>query len=248
MKKNKLAAFTLVEVIIATVIMLLLLNGAYKLFVSSNKNASRAQWINNTVSQTSNALALLNKSISASSFPSTLFSNAIFDPTKNKDLAVPAKYYIRINNDGEPVIAPASGKIKILSWYNAEPERPGHAPGKIVQNELFLVHSSTVAQTHLGDLELKVKAFNYTTNPENYAQSGELNLSPIPEETLEKTILNEVKEIKTAVVGVLPPQKPISPNLLQPFSIDVTTVFSQDLRVVRENSVTINPQVSVDTF
>ncbi|NCB40606.1 MAG: prepilin-type N-terminal cleavage/methylation domain-containing protein, partial [Erysipelotrichia bacterium] len=94
-------AFTLVEVVIACLILALFMTGVYQLFIGGSKTAGRAQWVNGTVDQLRNALSFLSREIRSSTYPTTLFSDTFFDPCDNEDAEVPAQYYMRILKDEE---------------------------------------------------------------------------------------------------------------------------------------------------
>jgi len=245
LKKNR-RAFTLVEVLIACVVMAMFMSGVYQLFIGGSKTAGRAHWINGTVEQMRNTLNYLSREIRSSTYPTTLFSDTFYDPCDNSDLSVPGQFYLRIHKDGVPIATPASGDLKIMSWVVCEPEKPKNLPGKIVKNELYLEHHFTHGNVALGNLKLKSEAFTYTTDAkDNYAKSGKLNLTPIPEETRTRVMVNDVQFVEFSVAGTLPPEKPVD---FFPISVKIRTLYPKDQNVFKENSIMATPQVGIDTF
>lgn len=244
--KNHRLAFTLIEVLIACVVMAMFMTGVYQLFIGGSKTAGRGQWINGTVDQMRNTLNYLGREIRSATYPTTLFSDTFYDPCDNKDLSVPGQFYLRIYKDGAPISVPASGDLKVMSWVVCEPEKPKNSPGKIVKNELYLEHHFTYGKVALGNLRLKSEAFRYTTDAkDDYARSGKLNLTPIPEETRTKVMVNDVQFIEFSVAGTLPPEKPVD---FFPISVKIRTLYPKDQNVFKENSIMATPQVGIDTF
>ncbi len=245
-KRPTARGFTLIEVIIACLVMAMFMTGVYQLFIGGSKTAGRAQWINNTVDQMRNTLNLLGREIRSSTYPTTLFSDTFYDPCDNSDLSVPAQFYLRILKDGEAISAPVSGDIKVMSWVVCEPEKPGNQPGKIIKNELTLQFKENVNNIPLGDLRLKSEAFNYSTDSSSdYARSGKLNLTAIAEETRTRTLVNDVQFVEFSVAGTLPPEKPVD---FFPISVKIRTLYPKDNKVHKENSIMATPQVGIDTF
>ncbi len=242
MKKRK--AFTLVEVIIALAIFSLLLAGIYKVFIGGSKTAGKGQWINNTVDQMRNALSLISTEIRSATYPTTIFKDTIYDPCDNPDKTVPAKYYLRILKEGTPINVPSSDKEKVMDWCVCTAEKPGSSDGKFVNHQLYLVYKNTVGSSVTGDLVLKTESFTYKTDStKNYAKSGKISLTPIPSETREKTLVNDVEYIEFSVVGKINPQKPLD---FLPISVKIRTLYTKDLKVFKENSIMATPQVAID--
>ncbi len=246
MNKKHQRAFTLVEVVIACAVMALFMTGVYQLFIGGSKTAGRAQWISGTVDQLRNTLSLLSREIRSATYPTTLFSDTFFDPCDNPDPKIPGEFYLRIVKDGEPINTPGSGELKIMSWVVCEPEKPKNQPGKIVKNQLFLDFVQNVRGTPVGNLRIKSEAFFYSTDAKNdYARSGKLNLTPIPEETRTKVLVNDVQFVEFSVAGTLPPEKPVD---FFPISVKIRTLYPKDEKVFKENSIMATPQVGIDTF
>lgn len=244
-KNREKKAFTMVEVMIACIIMAMFLSAVYKLFIGGSKTAGRAQWISGTVDQLRNSLTLLNREIKSSTYPTTLFTDTFFDPCDNDDKSVPAQFYMKILKTPEKIDSPSSGELKIMTWVSCEPEKPP-AAGKIIKNELYLVSSKTSAKIPLSKLRMKSDAFAFTTDKTaEYAKSGKLSLKPIPEETRSKILVNDVQYVEFSVAGKLPPESPLD---FFPISITIRTLYPKDERVFKENSIMATPQVGIDTF
>ncbi|HNX74855.1 MAG TPA: prepilin-type N-terminal cleavage/methylation domain-containing protein [Candidatus Rifleibacterium sp.] len=245
-KQKKTTAFTLVEVLIACVVMALFMTAVYQLFIGGSKTAGRAQWVSGTVDQMRNTLSLLSREIRSSTYPTTLFSDTFYDPCDNDDPKVAAEFYLRILQDGKPILPPSTGELKIMTWVVCEPEKPKNQPGKIVKNELFLDFAQQTRVAPVGNLRLVSSAFSYTTDAKNeYARSGKLNLTPIEKETRSKILVNDVQFIEFSVAGTLPPEKPVD---FFPISVKIHTLYPKDEKLSKENSIMATPQVGIDTF
>jgi len=240
------SAFTLIEVVIACAVMAMFMTGVYQLFIGGSKTAGRAQWITGTVDQMRNALQLISRDVRSATYPTTLFSDTFFDPCDNDSIAVPAQYYLRILKDGEPINAPSSGELKIMSWVMCEPEKPPTQPGKLIRNEIYLDHTLDTPGGPVANLRIKTEAFSFTTNPQgSYAKSGNLSLAALPEESRDRVFVNDVQFIEFSVAGTIPPEKPVD---FLPISVKIRTLYPKDEKVFKENSIMATPQVGIDTF
>lgn len=246
--ERKKSAFTLVEVLVACAVLGLFLMIVYRLFIAGGHTANRAQWISNSTDQTRNALDFINRELSASTYPVTVFSDTFFDPADNPDWSVPAQYYARILKDNEPISIPPSGEKRIMSWVVCEPEMPGSNPGKISENELYLVFKHNTDEGSVGDLVYRRTVYEFTTSPDQHARSGNLSRSALPNENQNRTLVNDVSEVLITIGGVLPSQRPLNPVERNPISVQITTMNPRDTNLKRENRIMITPQVAVDTF
>lgn len=242
---NRKKAFTLVEVVIALAIFSLLMAGIYKVFIGGSKTAGKGQWINTTVDQMRNALSLISTEVRKATYPTTTFKNTIYDPCDNKDPKVPGKYFLRILKDGTPINVPSSDRLKIMDWCVCSSEKPeDKEKGKFINHQLYLVYKTKTASSITGDLLLKTEAFNYTTDSKNnYARSGKIFLTPIPSETREKILVNDVEWVEFTVGGKINNQKPLE---FLPISVKIRTLYSKDTNVFKENSIMATPQVAID--
>jgi hypothetical protein len=211
----------------------------------NGKTAGKGQWINNTVDQMRNALSFISAEIRKATYPTTMFKNTIYDPCDNNDKKVPGKYYLRILKDGTPINVPSSDKLKIMDWCVCSSEKPEeNEKGKFINHQLYLVYKTKTATSITGDLVLKTESFNYTTDSKNnYARSGKIYLTPIPSETREKTLVNDVESVEFIVGGKINPQKPLD---FLPISVKIRTLYSKDTKVFKENSIMATPQVAID--
>ena len=246
--KKRKSALTLIEVMVACAVLGLFLVIVYRLFIAGGRTASRAQWISNSTDQTRNALNFLNRELAASTYPVTVFSDTFFDPADNPDWSVPAQFYVRILKDDEPIVVPSSGEKQLMSWVVSEPEMPGSNPGKIAENELWLVFRHDTPDGPVGDLVYRRSVYEFTTSADQYARSGNLNKSALSDESQNRTLVNDVSEILITIGGVLPSQRPLNPVERHPVSIQITTMNPRDTRVTRENRMMMAPQVAIDTF
>lgn len=240
----KKAAFTLVEILMAVVILVLILVGIYNLFIGGSKTAGKGQWINTTVDQMRSALSFISNEIKNATYPTTLLTNTIYDPCDNPDKSVAAKYYLRILKDGSAINVPESGEINIMEWFVCDAEKPGYSDGKLLNHKLYLVFKNKTGSHITGDLVMRTEAFEYTTNSKNnYAKSGKLNLIPLNTENINRTLVNDVEFVEFSVAGVIPPQKAVD---FFPISVKIHTLYTKDTKVSKENSIMATPQVAID--
>ena len=245
LKNHRSRAFTLVEVLIACVVMAVFMGIVYQLFIGGSKSAGRAQWISGTVDQLRNGLTLLNREIQSATYPTTLFSDTFFDPCDNPDKAVAEEFYMKVLKVGTPIKPPSTGELEIMRWVVCEPEKHPQA-GKILKHQLFLDSHKTSAKQQLGNLRLKTEAYTYKTDKtSDYARSGKLNLTPMATENRNKVLVNDVQQVEFSVAGNIPPEKPVD---FFPISVKIRTLYPKDERVFKENSIMATPQVGIDTF
>jgi len=246
MKNKSKKAFTLVEVIVACVILAVFMVGVYKLFIGGSKTAGRAQWISGTVDELRNTLALLSREIRSSTYPTTIFSDTFFDPCDNTDKSVPESFYLKILKDGEKIEAPSSGKLKIMSWSVCQPERPPNGVGYIAKNELYLDFKHKTKVAPLADLRIKTEAFSFTTSSSSkHALSGKLNLTKLKKGNRNKVLVHNVQFVEFSVAGTIPPEKPVD---FSPISVKIHTLYPKNTNVFKENSVMATPQVGIKLF
>lgn len=246
MTKHNKKAFTLVEVIIACVILAVFMVGVYKLFIGGSKTAGKAQWISGTVDELRNTLSLLSREIRSSTYPTTIFSDTFFDPCDNKDKSVPESFYLKILKDGKKITAPSSGEIKIMTWVVCQPERPPNSPGKINKNELYLEFSQKTKAGPVANLKIKTEAHSFTTSASNeHALSGKLNLTKLSKGNRNRVLAHNVQFVEFSVAGTIPPEKPVD---FFPISVKIHTLYPKDTRVFKENSIMATPQVGIKTL
>lgn len=243
-KRNK--GYTLVEVIIAIAIFSLLLAGVYKLFIGGSQTAGKGQWINGTVDQLRTALSFISTEIRSATYPTTMFSDTIYDPCDNTDKSVASQFYMRILKEAEPINVPDSGELLIMSWNVCSAEKPDNGEnGKLLKHELYLVFKNKAPNgVNTGDLVMKTTGYEYTTSKQNkYAKSGKLNLTDLSSENRVRRLVNDVENVEFSVQGVIPPQKAVD---FFPISVKIRTLYLKDTKVNKENSIMSTPQVAID--
>jgi hypothetical protein len=241
MKKR---AFTLVEVLIASGVLVLFMIGVYQLYTGGAKNASRGQWINTSVNELRNATTILQREMDSATYPTTLFSDRIYDPCSNSSNTVASKYYLKIKKDGQEISVPSTGEETVMTWVVCSPEKPPNSAGKIVEHELVLAYHDTQLGQVLGKLVLKTNTNTFKSDAQtNYAQSGKLNITKIEKESGSRVLVSDVTGVEFMVGGVIPPEKPVD---FLPISVKIYTMYPKDDKVKRENSFMSTPQVGID--
>ena len=240
-------AFTLVEVMIALAVISMFLVLAYRLFIGGQKVANKGTWTAATVDRMRNALTQLNNSLKSTSYPTTLLSDAILDPTNNT-IDVAKQFFVKIPKTKTISASAVSGTDQlIMTWVVCEPERPP-AKGVIVYNRLSL---KPVLNTmvKVGELWIDSKACTFATNPNSgssdpntkHAQSGILTTAEIPVKSRKFKICDDVEEIRFTLPGTaLPILEP------QPIKIEIRCQFPKDPKTFKENSIMITPNVGID--
>jgi hypothetical protein len=237
-------AFTLVEILVASGVLVLFMIGVYQLYSGGAKNASRGQWINTSVNELRNATTILQRQMDSATYPTTLFSDRIYDPCSNSNKSVAAKYYLKIKKDGQEIAVPANGEEVLMTWVVSSPEKPPNSAGKLVEHELVLARDTTHSNLNLGKLVLKTVTNTFKSDAKsNYAQSGKLNITKIDKESGSKVLVNDVRSVEFVVGGSIPPQNPVD---FLPISVKIYTMYPKDDKVKRENSFMSTPQVGID--
>ena len=72
-------AFTLIEMIVVSAVLLLFLGGAYSLFFGGQKMSGRSGWLQYTVNNLRKSEQIFSKIIQSSSYPSTLTPSRLYD-------------------------------------------------------------------------------------------------------------------------------------------------------------------------
>lgn len=243
---NKKNAFTLIEVMVACVVLAVFMTGVYQLFIGGSKTAGKAQWINGTVEEQRNALAYLSREIKDSTYPTTIFSDSFFDPCDNKNKSVAQKYYMKIKKDGEKIEAPNSGSVMVMKWVVCQPERPPNSPGNIRKNELYLDFKQVANEIPLANLRIKTENFSFTTDASSeHARSGKLNTKKLKTGNVDKVLVHDVQFIEFSVAGTLPPEKSVD---FFPISVKIHTLYPKDKKVFKETSIMATPQVAIETL
>lgn len=227
-------AFTMVELLMAIGILAIFMFFGYKVFIGGSKTAGRAQWTNATIDQLRNALALIQKNIQSTSYPTTLYANTILDPC---DDAGVSEYYFKILKQGE-IPAPDSGELEIIRWVVCEPEHPPN-PGKITRSSLFLCAKAT-SFGKLADLVIRSQS-------SSYKKSGSTGAYKIDESALPEAFNSRLVEDVAAVsITFLGPKFPVAkPTDFHPIKVSIKTQYPKDPKLSRENSIMANPNVGV---
>jgi len=238
--------YTLIEILIATGVFSLFLAMAYTLFFSGQKVSSRAAWLQYVVNDMRVAEHAMTKAIKASSYPSTITPNNVYDVggglatgTTNS-----ANYYVHFPK-GTGLISSGTlttGDGLVLYTVSAKPERQGF-PLASDNNPLVLTWSCfqmvpSPDNQALGRLVLNEKLASSSTTPPGYATSLNKKHSDAP--LWRRTVLvDNVLSIRfdTGAMGHTPSQ----------VTITLTCVHPRDPALFRTSVSSAKPNVGLST-
>lgn len=161
--RRKFNGYTLVEVLIASVVFTLFMGGALSVFFHSQKTINKASWINSAARDEGLALRRLSELAGQSSYPSTLLENTLKIAEDN------ISYKARLPTGTGNILCPGAGGSRILAFPVCSEQR-GAVPGKIFWVILSLIPSVyTAGQSELV-LEIS-QEIQYSPGPPDYVES-----------------------------------------------------------------------------
>ncbi|MBF0544715.1 MAG: prepilin-type N-terminal cleavage/methylation domain-containing protein [Candidatus Riflebacteria bacterium] len=248
--KPKKGAFTLIELMMACLVLAIFVYYAYELFIGGSKTANKAQWINGITTQLRNTINLVNNQLKSTSYPTTLLDDAIYDPIGSSDPSKPyEKFFVKILPDqitgGDYGIQASSltSQKKLMTWVMCEAESVKIGQNKFgILTRSYLVFIPTTSQPiKVGKLVLRSKTFSFSTNPtQKYAQSGNFSsLSLDASKEREVPLCEDVEEVRITVTNLPPAKDP------EPIKVSIKCRWPKDTKVAKENSMNFSPNVGV---
>lgn len=244
MKKNK--AFTLVEVLIASVVLSLFLTGAYSLFFGGQRVAGKAAWLQYTIEHLRFTQQAIFKAIKTSSYPSTLLPSNIYDAggTTVSPGIYAANYFIRIAGIGKiaakDIISNNNGVF--LVTCAAEPEIKNFSDvsknksGKIRWSIFYMKKSQNSDST--GVIYMETRDKTYTSNPPDYAASLNLDYKTAKKSGVFK-LSDDIEWIDVVVSN--PGYKPSLINIV------LSAKYYRAQSLTRQSKIKVLPNVGVIT-
>ena len=194
--------FTLVEVIIGSLVLSMFLSSALWIFFQSQKTITKTSWINTSTLEEGMALRKISELAQKSSFPSTVMEDVIKVADKN------SKYFARIPKNGK-LLSFNGSKIKLL-LFPVCTEQTEASNGTISWASLWLEPSE---YPNYCNLVLNIsKEIAYSPGPPEYAanlNSGKYSDSlPINRRSLllhhvEKASIEKLKDSKGGIRLIL---------------------------------------------
>jgi prepilin-type N-terminal cleavage/methylation domain-containing protein len=244
--------FTIVELMMAAGILAVFLFFVYKLFLGGTRSANKAQWINNAVEQLRNTTNYISSQLKSTSYPTTLLSNVIQDPSDNETQpAIAQAYYVKILKNGQKMEAPSGiTKLKLMEWTVSQPERPPSSPGRMTKFALNF-HPKDVAfangvNSRVGDLRVEQEEFTYISNPKNQYARGGVVENAVNGSKKELGLINDVEWVQFDVDPLS--TLPTPPTDFRYINIKIHCRFPKDPNTFKDNSIMITPNVGIKLF
>ena len=173
-------AFTLVEILVVTVVLSLFLGGVYAIFGGSQRIAGKSSWLQYTIDRLRFTQAAIFKAVKTSSYPSTILPSNLYDAGGTEELpgTFASNYFIRIapglgKFSAKEILGKNKGVFLITSRSEAEvtgfQEVSENKSGTIVWNVFSLRPSPNSEE--LGIIYMEEKTQNFNTLAPDYAKS-----------------------------------------------------------------------------
>ncbi len=242
-RRSPRSGFTLVEVLIVTLILGIFLTVAYSIFFGGQRVAGKAAWLQYTAADLRQAEQVITKALQTTSYPSTLLPTKVIDAGGTTAVPGPnsAAFYVRIPGGlGKKSAATLLGLPNriLLSMVRCSPEKQGFAAaenrvGSLTFMLLRLEKSREKADQ--GTLIYEERATTYSTSAPDY--SAGLVIDPI---NLQVTYRMElVKNVEFITIDAVPGHAPSK------VTITIATAYPRDAKVTREGSSAAVPNVGV---
>lgn len=232
--------FTLIEVLIVSLVMSLFLAGIYSVFFSGQRVAGRAAWNQDVASELRITCEVISRAITATSYPTTILSTAIFDAggtdtTPLEDIS--SNYYVNIPSGPGYFTAAdflVEGNEIVMQLCSSSPET-SESSGKITWTTIKVVESRQSSEQ--GTLIIEERTASYTTTAPSYAE--ELTLLPTSEELFlvrSRQLLNNLEAIEIEATAGHQPRK---------ISLTFYSAYPRDRRLKRSSSMTAVPNTGI---
>lgn len=243
MADNK--GFTLVEVLVTSVVLSLFLAAAYSMFFGGQKVAGKAAWLQYAVTDLRKAEMVITKAIEATSYPTTLLPSALYDAGGRDmtDIGPNAtQFYVHIPQGlGRKTAAAIRGSNNGVSMYmpRALPERQGFGASEdragVLGWNIFRMEQSP-DNPNQGTLVWEERETTYSTSEPNYAMglaAGPMNAPLKRREVLVRNV--EWVEIQAETTGHAPAK----------ITVIISAAYPRDLKTVRQGTSAAVPNVGL---
>lgn len=237
--------FTLVELLVTTVVLSLFLTGAYSLFFGGQKIAGKAAWLQYSVTDLRKAEMVITKAIEATSYPTTLLPSAMYDAGGRDQASIgpnATQFYVHIIQGlGKKSASTILGANSGVSMYmpRALPERQGFSASEdragVLGWNIFKLEPSADLPAQ-GNLVWEERETTYSTSSPDYAMALTADPMNAPLKRREVLIRNvEWVDIKAETTGHAPSK----------ITVVISAAYPRDLRTTRQGTSAAVPNVGV---
>ena len=242
---RKNGGFTLIEVLVTSLILSLVLGGAYTLFFSSQKIAGKATWLQYTVTNLRKTEMIITKAIKSTSYPTTLLPGSIFDAGGDRlDTPGPNSptYYVHVSQGfGKRTASAIIGSNNGICMHmpRSLPEKRGFGGtedrnGTIGWNVFRL--EAAKDKSGLGTLIWEEREGSYQGTAPSYASTLTIDYTGLPLRRRE-VLLENVEWIE--ITADAPGHKPSK------IVVTISAAFPKDRRTTRQGTSAAVPNVGV---
>lgn len=235
--------FTLVEILIVTLILGVFLTVAYSIFFGGQRVAGKAAWLQHTAADLRQAELVITRAIQTTSYPSTLLPTKLVDAGGTTTTPGPnsAAFYVRIPGGiGKKTATTLLGLPDriLLSMVRCSPEKQGFAAAENRVGSLtflLLRLEKSREKADQGTLIYEERATTYATTGPDYSTG--LAVDPT---TLQVSFRMElVKNVESITIDAVPGHTPSK------VTVTLATAYPRDPKVTREGTSAAVPNVGV---
>ncbi|HOT28334.1 MAG TPA: prepilin-type N-terminal cleavage/methylation domain-containing protein [Candidatus Ozemobacteraceae bacterium] len=237
--------FTLVELLVTTVVLSLFLAGAYSLFFGGQKIAGKSAWLQYTITDLRKAEMVITKAIEATSYPTTLLPSAMHDAGgRDQTLIGPnaAQFYVHIVQGlGRKSASSILGANSGVSMYmpRALPERQGFSTSEdragVLGWNIFKLERSPDLNTQ-GNLIWEERETTYSTSAPDYAMALTADPFNAPLKRREVLVRNvEWIDIQAETTGHTPTK----------ITVVISAAYPRESRTNRQGTSAAVPNVGI---
>lgn len=244
-KINFRQALTLVEILVASLVLSIFLAGAYSLFYGGQKIANKATWLQTITNDLRKAEQIITNAIKTTSYPSTLLPTAIIDAggTNESPAQNSQNFYVRIlcgigEKTANQLIALDNGIFLVMP--KCSPEKQGYSPTENrpgVLTWMILRAIPDPAGTNLAQIVYEERTTTYSTTPPNYVNEFNSNYNEL-QVSFRSILCQNIQSIRIeATAGHKPSQ----------ITITIRATYPKDTKLFRESTSAAIPNVGIYT-
>jgi len=239
--------FTLVEVLVTSLVLSLFLGAAYSMFFGGQKVAGKAAWLQYVVTDLRKAEMVITKAIEATSYPTTLLPSDMYDAGGRDQATIgpnAVQFYVHIPQGlGRKTATAILGANSGISMYmpRALPERQKFSAAEnragILGWNIFKLEASPDNPAQ-GTLIWEERETTYTTTAPNYAAALAAAPMTAPLKRREILVRNvDWIEIQAENIGHRP----------QKITIVISAAYPREPRTTRQGTSAAVPNVGITT-
>jgi prepilin-type N-terminal cleavage/methylation domain-containing protein len=241
----KKSGFTLIEILVASVVLSLFLGGLYTLFGGGQRIAAKSSWLQFTIDRLRMTQQAVFKAIKTSSYPSTISPSNIYDAggTEDNPGTNAGNYFVNLVAGTGKITAPdiiKSNDGVFLVTTRSEPEMAKfqdsseNKAGTICWNVFYMKVSQN--NKELGTIYMDERTGTYSTSGPNYARSLNLNFASATNVKTFK-LAEDIAwiDFQAASLGYSPSE----------IKITISAQYYRDKKLSRESIIKVIPNVGV---